>query len=354
MDKEEKPKRSRKPAAAPTGEKPKRTRTKSAATPPAPIVEVHPLAAGGDSAIDVTKPLANPAPANGTVPLISSTALLTEAAAISNLVPRRLICQQAEATFLSDVGMKRDNNEDSACAFLGAVPRPDGQRELFFGFLGVADGMGGHDRGELASNIAVRKMFEGVISQFYLPTIEGRQPGREGETPIEVLRGLVEDANQAILQEAHQNRISMGTTLTAAVLVGQTAFVAHVGDSRLYIVEKSTGKLRQITHDHSMVQRMVDMGHITAEDALNSPHRSVLYMSLGQKGRIEADVEIVPLNDVKVMMLCSDGLWDMIEDYQIEHILNVATEPAQACAMLVEAANQAGGYDNVTVVVAKI
>lgn len=347
MEKEEKPKRTRKTDSTPT-DKPRRSRAKK---PEASVVE-QPVAVHAGSIADITKPLAA-SPANGTLPLASSTALLTEIGGTTSLVPRRLVCRQVEATFLSDTGMKRDNNEDSASTFLGAVPRPDGQSEVFFGFLGVADGMGGHDRGEVASNIAIRKMFEGVISQFYIPTIEGRQPGRPGETPVEVLRGLVEDANQAILQEAHQNRLSMGTTLTSAIIVGQTAFVGHVGDSRLYIVEKSTGKLRQITHDHSMVQRMVDMGHITAEDALSSPHRSVLYMSLGQKGKVEADVEIVPLNDVKYMLLCSDGLWDMIEDYQIEHILNVAPGPAEACTMLVEAANQAGGYDNVTVVIAR-
>ncbi len=267
-------------------------------------------------------------------------------------VPRRIICQQVEASYLSDVGKLRTNNEDSAGAFLGTVPRPDGNQELFFGFLAVADGMGGHERGEVASNLAVRKMTEGVLKYFYLPTVEGRPPGRDGETPIDVLTGLVEDANQAILQEAHQSHVSMGTTLTCAILVGQTAFIGHVGDSRLYVLENN-GNLRQITHDHSMVQRLVDMGQLSAEDAANSPQRSILYLSLGQKGRIEADVEVISLVDVKYMLLCSDGLWDMIEDQVIEQILRDAPGPAEASANLVEAANRAGGADNITVVIAK-
>ncbi len=267
--------------------------------------------------------------------------------------PHSLTCQKVTATYLSDVGKQRDNNEDSAGAFLGTVPRPDGGQELFFGFLAVADGMGGHERGEVASNLAVRKMTEGVLRYFYLPTMEGRQPGNNGETPSEVLMNLVEDTNQAILQEAHESRVSMGTTLTCAVLVGQTAFIGHVGDSRLYILEKSSGDLKQVTHDHSMVQRLVDMGQLSEEDAANSPQRSILYLSLGQKGRIEADVEIISLTDVNYMMLCSDGLWDMIDDHQIEQILRTASGPTEASTALVEAANRAGGADNITVVVAK-
>jgi PPM family protein phosphatase len=333
----------------PENNKPKRTRKARKKTEPVlakEVIELKPPSPG-----DITRPLPPVPNGNGTTPL-ATTGMLTAPGA-TTLIPKRLACQQVEATFLSDLGMRRDNNEDSACAFLGMAPRPDGQKELFFGFLGVADGMGGHDRGEVASNIAVRKMFEGVMSQFYVPTIEGRQPGREGQTPIEVLQGLIEDANQAILQEAHQHRTSMGTTLTCAIVVGQTAFVGHVGDSRCYVTEKSSGRMRLVTRDHSVVQRLVDQGSLTIEEAAFNPHRSVLYMSLGQKGRIEPDVDIVPLNDVKYMLLCSDGLWDMVEDYQIEHILNVAPGPAEACAMLVEAANNAGGYDNVTVVIAK-
>jgi PPM family protein phosphatase len=102
-----------------------------------------------------------------------------------------------------------------------------------------------------------------------------------------------------------------------------------------------------------MVQRLVDMGQLSVEDAANSPQRSILYLSLGQKGRIEADVDIVSLADVNYMLLCSDGLWDMLEDHEIEQILRAAVGPSEASLALVEAANQAGGVDNITVVVAK-
>ena len=162
------------------------------------------------------------------------------------------------------------------------------------------------------------------------------------------------DANSAILQEAHSNRVSsMGTTLTCVVLVGQTAFVAHVGDSRLYVLEKSTRQLKLITKDHSVVQRLVDAGTLTLEEAANSPQRSMLYKSLGQRLPIDPDVEILSLYDVEYLLLCSDGLWDMVEDPDIEHILQTAKSPADASSKLVQAANAAGGADNVTVVVAR-
>ena len=268
--------------------------------------------------------------------------------------PRRIVCQQVEAAYLSDVGLVRDNNEDSASAFLSTISRLNAGPEIVFGLLVVADGMGGHERGEVASNIAVRKLNEGVIQHFYVPTMEGQQPGRPGETPITLLADLIEDANQAIVQEAHQSRSgAMGTTLTCVVIVGQTALVGHVGDSRLYVLEKSSQQLQLVTHDHSVVQRLVDTGQMTVEEANLSPQRSMLYKSLGQRGQIDPDVGAISLNDVEYMMLCSDGLWDMIEDDQIEQILRKASGPGDAAAMLVAAANANGGADNVTVVVAK-
>jgi PPM family protein phosphatase len=289
------------------------------------------------------------------VSLLESTPVGQSSAnpAIIAPTPQRLVSNQVEIAFLSNVGRVRTNNEDSFSAFLGSVPRLNSDNELLFSFLAVADGMGGHEDGEVASNIAVRKMTEGVLRNFYLPTVEGRQPGRNGESPLEALAFLIEDANQAILQEAHQNRVSMGTTLTCAVLIGQTAVIGHVGDSRLYVLEKSSGKLRQATHDHSVVQRLVDMGTLTPEEAQNSPQRSVLYLTLGQKSQIDPEVEIVQLGDVAALLICSDGLWELVEDSAIESLFKQANSAAEVCGKLIEAANAAGGVDNVTAIVAK-
>ncbi len=298
--------------------------------------------------LDSTVPLP-PLRNGGTSPLDNGG--ITTLGTANLVVPRQIVCQGVEAAYLSDTGMLRENNEDSASAFLGTVPRLDGQ-EMLFGFLAVADGMGGHENGEVASNMAVRKITEGVLKRFYLPTVEGRQPGRDGESPLEVLSELILDVNQTILQEGYQQRTKMGTTLTCAILVGQTAFIGHVGDSRLYVLEKSSGLLRLVTHDHSVVQRLVDVGELTPQEAAISPHRSMLYMSIGQRGQVEPAVEVLGLRDVEYMLLCSDGLWEMLEDSQIQHILKSASGPAQASADLVAAANSAGGNDNVTVVVA--
>ncbi len=263
----------------------------------------------------------------------------------------RLTYQQVEIAYLSNVGRVRTNNEDSSVAFLGTIPRLHNEQGMLFGLLAVADGMGGHDKGEVASNLAVRSISDGVMRSFYLPTLDGRQPGRSDETPLEVLANLIEDANYQILQAAEAESISMGTTLSCVIWVGQTAFIGHVGDSRIYIIEKSSGRLKQITRDHSMVQRLVDLGQLSIEDAANSSQRSVLYLSMGQKNGVEADVEVVSLADASHILLCSDGLWDMLDDAAIEHIVKAAANPAEACSQLVSAANQAGGLDNITVLI---
>ncbi len=276
------------------------------------------------------------------------------ASPVKGIAAQRLAANQVELAFLTNVGRIRTNNEDSFSAFTASVPRLNNVGpELVFTFLAVADGMGGHENGEVASNLAVRKISEGVLRNFYLPSLEGRQPGRDGESPLEALAFSMEDANQAILQEGYQTRTSMGTTLTCAVLIGQTAIIGHVGDSRLYVLEKSSGKLRQVTHDHSIVQRLVDMGTLTPEEAQSSPQRSVLYMTVGQKPQIEPDVELLPLTDVAAMLLCSDGLWELVPDSAIEQTLKTSGSALEACESLVEAANGAGGVDNVTVVIAK-
>jgi protein phosphatase len=282
------------------------------------------------------------------------TAPIETTSAVKIVTTPQLVANRVEIGFLSNVGQVRTNNEDSFSAFTASVPRlnNDGP-ELVFTFLAIADGMGGHENGEIASNMAVQKISEGVLRDFYLPSIEGRQPGRNGDSPLETLSSLIENANQCILQESQRNRTSMGTTLTCAVLIGQTAIIGHVGDSRLYVLEKSSGKLRQVSHDHSVVQRLVEMGALTAEEAQYSPQRSVLYMTVGQKPQVEPDVEVLSLLDVRAMLLCSDGLWELVEDPVIEETLRKAGSAAEACEKLVNAANEAGGVDNVTVVIAR-
>ncbi|MEI6044618.1 MAG: protein phosphatase 2C domain-containing protein [Chloroflexota bacterium] len=265
--------------------------------------------------------------------------------------PRILNCGTIECAYASDVGRQRTNNEDSAVAFLGMVERSN----TTFGFFALADGMGGHENGEVASNIAVRKMMDGVMRDFYLPTKEGRPLGIAGETPTEIMVSLINDANQAIVTEGMSRyRVSMGTTLSCVILYGPVGIIGHVGDSRIYVVERETKVMRQLTRDHSLVQRMVELGQLTQEETLDHPQRSFLYMSLGQRGLVNPDTETMPLADASHLLLCSDGLWDMLDDATIAQILTSNAEPDKACQQLIEAANEAGGGDNVTVIIIKL
>ncbi len=265
--------------------------------------------------------------------------------------PRVLNSGTIECAYASDVGKLRSNNEDSAVAFLGTVERID----TTFGFFAMADGMGGHENGEVASNIAVRKMMDGVMRDFYLPTKEGRPLGVAGETPTEIMVSLINDANQAIVTEGtNRFRSSMGTTLSCVILYGPVGIIGHVGDSRIYVVDSETKELHQITRDHSLVQRMVELGQLTQEETIDHPQRSYLYMSLGQRGLVNPDTETLPLMDISHILLCSDGLWDMLDDPTIANILTSAPDPGKACQNLINAANEAGGADNVTVIVVKL
>ncbi len=265
--------------------------------------------------------------------------------------PRVLNCGTISCAYASDVGRQRQNNEDSAVAFLGMVERI----ETPFGFFAIADGMGGHENGEVASNIAVRKMMDGVMRDFYLPTKEGRPLGVAGETPLEIMGSLINDANQSIVTEGvTRYRASMGTTLSCVVINGQLGIVGHVGDSRIYVVERESGEMRQITTDHSLVQRLVEAGQLTPEEAIDHPQRSFLYMSLGQRGPVHPDTQILALADLSHIVLCSDGLWDMLDDPTISEILTSDSDPVKACQQLINEANEAGGADNVTVMVVKL
>jgi serine/threonine protein phosphatase PrpC len=268
--------------------------------------------------------------------------------------PRRLICQQLEVAYASDVGMLRDNNEDSLTVFMGVIPRSENMSEKIFGFFAVADGMGGHENGEVASNMAIRSTQAGVIDKFYLRSIKGLAPGRTGQLPGEILLELIEEANQAIVRRCMEHRRSMGTTLTCLVMVGNMGYVGHIGDSRLYGMLKENQELKQLTTDHSLVQRLVEAGALTIQEAHDSPQRSVLYRSLGQRLEQPADTDFFSINDFSHLLLCSDGLWDMLPDKSIAYIINKYNEPATVCRELINAANSAGGEDNVSVVVIKL
>jgi serine/threonine protein phosphatase PrpC len=243
------------------------------------------------------------------------------------------------AASLTDTGRVRPNNEDSAGFYEPSSEKE--QRSAGWLFL-VADGMGGHKGGEIASSLAVKSIQSAFIAD-------------DGEDRGLVLVSAVEHANRLVLNEsmADTSLTGMGTTCTAMAIQGGNAFFAHVGDSRAYILRE--GEMIQITQDHSLVGEMVRSGILSDEDARVHPKRNVITRSLGIQRAVMLDTPFTPfeLHADDVFLLCSDGLTSMIDDPEIEVMLGTA-EPDAVCRNLVEAANQSGGRDNITVVVVKI
>jgi protein phosphatase len=244
----------------------------------------------------------------------------------------------------TDVGMIRTTNQDAASSFVALSRTADAQPE--FAILVVADGMGGHLDGELASATAVRTVVEHLLASVYLPflkmsEISDRMPISEA----------IEEAIQAAHIAVINNVPDGGTTITVAVLMGNLAHIGHAGDSRAYLV---TGdKLDQITRDHSLVQRMIDMNEINADQAEHHPQKNVVYRALGQSDNLEVDTFTRRLLPGSALLLCSDGLWGMVKASDLkEHA--VTMPPQQACDHLVALANQHGGQDNISVIIARI
>ena len=224
----------------------------------------------------------------------------------------------------SDVGLVRGHNEDS---FLLRTP-------LFM----VSDGMGGHAAGEVASSIAVE-------------TVGEQAPG----TADDVLLGAaVEAANMAVIEASEQGigKPGMGCTATAVLIEKNRMAVAHVGDSRAYVLRQGT--LVRVTHDHSYVEELVDSGQITADEARTHPSRSIITRALGSDPDMYADHFSLEVNDGDRIILCSDGLSSMISDAEIESLAVSSATPQQAADNHVAAALTAGGADNVTVVVVDV
>jgi protein phosphatase len=230
----------------------------------------------------------------------------------------------------TDVGLRRRGNEDRYAV--------DPQ----LGLCLVADGMGGHSAGQVASALAA----ESAVSSL-------RERKGSDATPAEKLRGAIEDANRAIYSAARQkNEYSgMGTTVVALLVEGTRAAIAHVGDSRAYRVRG--GRIRQLTDDHSIVGELLRRHEITADDARDHPHRHVLTRALGVRGHVQPDLAELTLSPGDLFVLCSDGLTNHIEDHEIAKLVTESSELEAGCAALIELANRRGGEDNITVALAR-
>ncbi len=244
------------------------------------------------------------------------------------------------------VGRQRELNEDSLFTLSTTVAGNNSNPP--FGLFIIADGMGGHQYGEVASNVAIRTISSYVMKKFHntlfsLPTLP------LDESLQEIAQAAVLEAQRAVLREAPGS----GTTVTAALVLGQQLTITHVGDSRAYLLYNEQ-RMEAITRDHSLVQRLEELGQITSAEAAVHPQRNVLYRALGQGETLEPDVVTTPFPIGGYLLLCSDGLWGVVPEDEIRKIIYEAPTIQRACQNLVSAANAAGGPDNISAVLVQL
>ena len=239
-------------------------------------------------------------------------------------------------------GKARFHNEDALFTLsceLFSLKAP-----IFFGIFLVADGMGGHQSGEVASRLAAQAASREILDRVFETSVYEETPLSDDEHR-DVVHEAVKQAQALILRQVPGG----GTTLTLAMAIGSRIFTAHVGDSRLYVIDQD-GLLTLKTKDHSLVKRLVDLGEISAQEASTHPQRNVLYRALGQDDPLEPDLDQFSLEIGEKMLLCSDGLWGVVEAKQIENIIKQARTLEESTCELVKAANEAGGPDNISVI----
>jgi serine/threonine protein phosphatase PrpC len=300
----------------------------------------------------------NPPPSSDNdPPPTDSASLITQEIELTPLVPEnatRPLPQESLLSLLgsahlsfgqvSEVGMVRNNNQDAAFSFFATLRSADVRPD--FGLFVVADGMGGHHDGEKASAMTVNILAQQVTNTIYLPLLND---DNQNQTPInDALVAAVQKANTEVMARVPDG----GTTATAAVIIGDRAYVAHVGDSRLYLI--TSDSVEQLTRDHSLVQRLIELDQLTPEEATEHPQKNVLYRALGQSETVEVDVLTRRLPPKSRLLLCSDGLWNLVESSEIVEVVRQHDNPQEACSRLVTLANKRGGLDNITVILVRL
>jgi serine/threonine protein phosphatase PrpC len=242
-----------------------------------------------------------------------------------------------------ETGRVRQSNEDCVVA-ITSLQQGD-TASPYYGLFVVADGMGGHEQGERASLLAAQTFAREVVGRFGVQWLGGAS--ENSESIQEILESSILLANQAVML----NLPGSGTTLTAALVFSRQIFVTHIGDSRAYVLGK---EIRQITHDHSLVQRLVDQGHISTEEAGRFAQRNVLLKAVGQVEGIETDFLTVPWESGSRLLLCSDGLWGVLSDSEILRITGNYESPQDAATALSRQANTMGGPDNISAIIVEM
>ncbi len=230
---------------------------------------------------------------------------------------------------ITDIGRRRKVNQD----YVFTSEKPIGNLPNLFI---VADGMGGHNAGDYASKVTVE-------------TIQQQIQGAQEMNPHILLGDAIKAANVYVRQKAEESSDleGMGTTVVAATCIGKKLYVANVGDSRLYVINK---EIKQITRDHSLVEEMVRLGELNRADARNHPDKNIITRAVGANETVEPDFFTVELREEDTILMCSDGLTNMVEDEEIRMLLNGARDIVEKTQELVKAANENGGRDNISVI----
>lgn len=245
------------------------------------------------------------------------------------------------AAYGYSIGLHREKNQDSIFA-LTAHSAGD-QKKIPFGLYIVADGMGGHELGEVASSSAIKAAASHVLEKVYLPFLKD-EPVLQ-DTIDEILKEGVNKAREMVVVNAPEG----GTTLTIALIYNTTLRIAHIGDSRAYLISPE-GVILPLTRDHSLVKRLEELGQITPEEAAVHPQRNILYRAIGQGEQTEAEMDARPLPADGFLLLCSDGLWGVLTEDEITRLVTQTVNLHDACSRLIDAANNNGGPDNISVV----
>ena len=249
----------------------------------------------------------------------------------------------------SDPGMVRELDEDSLLA-LTLAPTYQSHTGPVVGLFSVADGMGGHEGGEIASKMALQVLADRLTHDVILPELSGELA--LDEDILARLRQATMAANDAVYLARQKRGNDMGTTLTTALIRDDRLFLAHVGDCRAY--RWNAQGLEQLTIDHSVVAGMVSRGEAAPDEVYTHPHRSVIYRCIGDQPSVEVDADVLPLSLGDRIILCCDGLWEMVRNEGIEDVMLQESNPQAACDLLVKHANLAGGEDNISIIVVQV
>lgn len=232
---------------------------------------------------------------------------------------------------VTDVGLRRKINQD----YVFASDEPVGNLPNLYI---VADGMGGHNAGDFASRFVVEKVREYIA-------------GSKNTKPVILLQEAIQNANTLLLKEAFEKEelLGMGTTIVVTTILGSIVLTANVGDSRMYMIDDES--IRQITRDHSLVEEMVRMGQLTKELAKIHPDKNIITRAVGAAADVQPDIFETKLRKKSILLMCSDGLTNMVEDARIHEIVTSEQSIEERACNLVTVANEHGGMDNIAVII---